>query len=133
MAGSQRPAPAAGSSRLPSRDRRNGNHFFQPRQRLLDERRAPLRVAQLNRDSELARYNMELGRLAEQNRAADVFDVARKMKESGVKPDHMTYDHLLLACGGIGAHVEAWAVLEDMLAVGIEPKRHTFHLMLHVK
>lgn len=93
---------------------------------------SPLQISQVVRDREVVRYNMELGRLREQTKAQTVFELAREMKDAGVKPNLVTYEHLMDACGDIAAYGEAWAVYEDMLAVGIEPNRHFFHKMLYV-
>lgn len=91
------------------------------------------RMVQLNYDTELARWNNKLGDMAESRKALQAFNTAREMKEAGVKPNDRTYDHLLQACCGIAASIEAWAVLEDMLAMGIKPTRTTFHRMLNVR
>lgn len=79
------------------------------------------------------RYNQELARLVDHHKAMDVFDTARKMKEEGVKPNAQTYAHLLRACADIAVQAEAWAVFEDMIAVGLTPTRNTFHHLLSVR
>lgn len=52
------------------------------------------------------------------------------MKEEGVRPDLTTYTHLLQACIRDGLDLEARAIFEDMLAVGLNPTRQHFHLLL---
>ncbi|TCD70337.1 hypothetical protein EIP91_003966 [Steccherinum ochraceum] len=49
------------------------------------------------------------------------------MKAEGVVPDKTTYHHILSQCGHHAAAAEAWAVLEDMVAMGIFPDRDAFH------
>ena len=130
--GSQRLTRPSTIGARPFAGRRGNDTPLISRSRLIGESQPPLRVV-AHRGTELARYNMELGRLVDQNRAKNVFEVAREMKEAGIRPDHTTYECLLQACSGIGAHVEAWAVYEDMMATGVPPKRHTFHCLLHVR
>lgn len=84
------------------------------------------------RGSELARANMELGRLVEDKRAVDAFKLGRSMKSRGLRPDRTTFDCLLTACKDLAFIPEAWAVLEDMVACGIQPDRNAFHSLLLV-
>ncbi|KAI0630233.1 hypothetical protein C8Q77DRAFT_1063928 [Trametes polyzona] len=49
------------------------------------------------------------------------------MKEKGIEPDVTTYNHILHACAKEMLYLEARAVFEDMLAMGIQPDRQTFH------
>ncbi|KAI8972256.1 hypothetical protein BD414DRAFT_426061 [Trametes punicea] len=49
------------------------------------------------------------------------------MKEEGVKPDITTYNHILEACALAMLDQEARAVFADMLAMGVQPNRQTFH------
>ncbi|KAI0339814.1 hypothetical protein BDW22DRAFT_1335411 [Trametopsis cervina] len=53
------------------------------------------------------------------------------MKEAGIKPDAITYEHLLRACADFAGQVEAWAIYDDMVSVGVKPTRHVFHQLLH--
>ncbi|KAH9892476.1 hypothetical protein C8Q73DRAFT_649226 [Cubamyces lactineus] len=52
------------------------------------------------------------------------------MKDEGVQPDITTYKYLLDACAQQMLNVEARAVFDDMLAMGIQPDRQTFHSLL---
>jgi pentatricopeptide repeat protein len=54
------------------------------------------------------------------------------MKAQGIKPDIHTYNSLIRACGGDGLTKHATAIFEDMLAVGLQPERETFHLLFKV-
>ncbi|KAI0786721.1 hypothetical protein C8Q75DRAFT_771034 [Abortiporus biennis] len=70
---------------------------------------------------------MELSRMDDHKLISEAFDLCRKMKEEGIAPNYETYDHLLGLLAVSNAASEAWAVFEDMLAVGILPTRETFH------
>lgn len=58
--------------------------------------------------------------------------LAKRMKDEGIKPDTTTYNHMLNACAKEGLFVEARAVFEDMVALGVRPSRETFHHMMRV-
>lgn len=81
----------------------------------------------------LARHNMDLARHANSPHISRVFRVCQRMKEEGVRPDLTTYTHLLQACIRDGLDLEARAIFEDMLAVGLNPTRQHFHLLLDVR
>lgn len=78
----------------------------------------------------LARFNMELGQLVQQKKALEVFNMAARMKEQGVKPNQSTYELLLEACKDAALVEQAFAVFEDMMANGIMPQRSTFHHLI---
>lgn len=81
----------------------------------------------------VGRANQELGQIVKQRKGPEAFAFAARMKEQGIVPNGNTYDFLLEACKDASLVPEAWAVFEDMLAVGILPTRSTFHLLLHVR
>lgn len=83
--------------------------------------------------SPTAKANMEIGRLCDKGRYVDVFNLIKDMKDAGVKPDHITYDHLLSLCGKVHAPIEAWAIFEDMLSMGFYPQLETFHHLILVR
>lgn len=58
------------------------------------------------------------------------FQIAAKMKATGVTPDILTYNALMSAVAQDGNTLFSWAILDDMLLVGIQPTTTTFtHLM----
>lgn len=83
--------------------------------------------------SPTAKANLEIGRLCDRKRYVDVFNLIKDMKDADIKPDHITYDHLLSLCAKIHAPIEAWAIFEDMLAMGFHPERETFHHLISVR
>lgn len=91
----------------------------------------PLRNAP--RGSDLARANLQLGRLVDQRKTTEVFETCLKMKAAGTKPNLVTYDQLLRVCADHRATTEAWAVFEDMLCMGIRPERESFHHVIIVR
>lgn len=54
------------------------------------------------------------------------------MKAQDVKPDVLTYNCLIRACGKDALAKQAIAIYEDMLAAGLQPERETFHLLFKV-
>lgn len=54
------------------------------------------------------------------------------MKDAGVKPDHTTYDIMMRHAGAMNLSVEAWAIVEDMIAMGVRPTASTFGYLLSV-
>ena len=77
--------------------------------------------------------NRELGRLVKLRNCPEAFALAARMKEQGIIPNLITYNLLLEACQDAALVDEAWAVFEDMLAVGILPSHSTFQLLLQVR
>ncbi|KAH8107985.1 hypothetical protein BXZ70DRAFT_913562 [Cristinia sonorae] len=75
----------------------------------------------------LANANKQLAYLDEKHAASLAMETCQKMKESNIAPDSTTYSHLLSLCAHHHAPMEAWAILEDMAAVGIIPDRAAFH------
>lgn len=57
------------------------------------------------------------------------------MKKNGFAPDIQTYNSLLhiLAHPQYSRPLEAWAVLDDMLAVGVAPNVMTFNHLIKVE
>ncbi|OBZ70611.1 hypothetical protein A0H81_09090 [Grifola frondosa] len=100
---------------------RHGPYGFEPD----PEFRGPMRA------DPVARYNLQLGDLVERGMLPNVLFVCKKMKEAGVKPDRFTYSYILQACAKEGLPLEARAVFEDMLAMGILPDRQSFHHLLY--
>ena len=58
--------------------------------------------------------------------------LVRDMKADGVKPSLAVYNALLTCIAQEGLPLEAWAVVDDMTAMGILPDRSSYHHILHV-
>ena len=58
--------------------------------------------------------------------------LVREMKKEHVKPDLVIYNSLLACIAEEGLPLEAWAVVDDMHAMGIPPDRQSYHHILHV-
>lgn len=84
-------------------------------------------------NSTLARANLQLGELVQKRQAANVFGFVAQMKEEGLQPDALTYEHLLEACKDAARWKEALIVFEDLIAMGITPTRAMFHYLLQVR
>lgn len=56
----------------------------------------------------------------------------KEMKESGLKPDILTYNSAMELFGKHSMEDEAWALIEDMKALGISPDIETFKFLLQV-
>lgn len=80
----------------------------------------------------IGRYNLALGHLADKGDPTHCLQLAAQMKVQGVKPDVLTFNCLIRACGERALSRHAMAIFEDMLAVGLDPERETFHLLFKV-
>ena len=60
------------------------------------------------------------------------FQIATKMKLSRIKPDISTYNALMSAVAQDGNSLFSWAILDDMLLVGIKPTVTTFTHLIDV-
>jgi len=80
----------------------------------------------------IGRYNLALGALADKGDPIRCLRLAVRMKAQGVKPDTLTYNCLIRACGREALGWWAVAFFEDMLAAGLQPERETFHLLFKV-
>lgn len=65
-------------------------------------------------------------------RLIQMLRLVREMKAEGVKPDLVIYNALLTCIAHEGLPLEAWAVVDDMTAMGIPPDRQSYHHLLHV-
>ena len=86
----------------------------------------------LPRTGLIGRYNLALGQLADSGDLVGCLRLAAQMKVQGVKPDILTYNCLIRACGKDALAVQACAIFEDMLAADLQPERETFHLLFKV-
>lgn len=55
------------------------------------------------------------------------------MKRKGVKPNLVIYNAMLEAAAEDGLWLDAWAILDDMLLMGIRPNAMSFNHLLHVR
>lgn len=55
------------------------------------------------------------------------------MKEKGIRPNLPIYNDLLKAASMDGLYMEVEAIMDDMLAMGIEPDRQSYHHLIHVR
>lgn len=86
----------------------------------------------LTRAGLIGRYNLALGHLADEGNLVQCLRLAAQMKTQGVKPDVLTYNYLIRACGKEGLVKHAVAIFEDMLAARLQPERETFHSLFKV-
>ncbi|KAF9227372.1 hypothetical protein BS17DRAFT_764620 [Gyrodon lividus] len=57
--------------------------------------------------------------------------LVREMKITGVQPNFIIYNSLLACIAEEGMPLEAWAVIDDMTAMGIPPDRQSYHHLMH--
>ncbi|KAF8844324.1 hypothetical protein BDN67DRAFT_978218 [Paxillus ammoniavirescens] len=57
--------------------------------------------------------------------------LVREMKLNGVQPNLIIYNSLLACTAEEGMPLEAWAVIDDMTAMGIQPDRQSYHHLMH--
>ncbi|CAL1706575.1 unnamed protein product [Somion occarium] len=117
------------ATRFRSRDSQNP-YFISKKDSDIETRRPERMVSRPAAASPTAKANLELGRLCDRKRTISVFRLCQEMKVAGIRPDNITYDHLLSLCATIQAPIEAWAIFEDMRAMGIYPEREVFHYLI---
>ncbi|KAI0757198.1 hypothetical protein C8Q80DRAFT_1091740 [Daedaleopsis nitida] len=78
----------------------------------------------------LARLNMFLQNQVDKGKTINIMTIAKRMKEDGFRPDLTTYNSILQACAWEKCQDEARAVFADMLSMGVQPDRQTFHLLI---
>lgn len=67
-----------------------------------------------------------------ERRLIPMLRLVREMKTEDVKPDLIIYNALLACIAQEGLPLEAWAVVDDMTAIGIPLDRQSYHHLLHV-
>lgn len=60
-------------------------------------------------------------------------EASARMKLEGTRPDLHTYLKLMKTASEAGLWKHGWAILDDMLLVGVEPNVDFFNLLLHVR
>lgn len=59
-------------------------------------------------------------------------EIAADMKAQGIRPDLTTYSSLMEATAHGGGWFEAWAILDDMLLVGVKPDINILNNLIYV-
>jgi len=75
---------------------------------------------------------MQMMDTAERGKYYSCLAIAARMKTEGVRPDYSTYSALMQAAAREGAWLDAWAIFDDMLLVGIKPTAAIFNHLLQV-
>lgn len=79
------------------------------------------------------RYAVELIKKRQHRRLAICLLSAAEMKQKGVAPNLLIYNSMLDAVAEDGFWLDAWAILDDMLRIGIKPNTMSFNYLLHVR
>ena len=77
-------------------------------------------------------YTMKIMNAVEKGNIPMCFQIAAKMKSSGISPDISTYNALMYAVAEEGDAMLSWAIFDDMLLLGIQPTTTTFAHLIHV-
>jgi pentatricopeptide repeat protein len=75
---------------------------------------------------------MQMMEAAERGKYYSCLAIAAKMKSDGIRPDYSTYSALIQAAAHEARWLDAWAIFDDMLLVGIKPTVTIFNHLLHV-
>jgi pentatricopeptide repeat protein len=59
--------------------------------------------------------------------------VCKEMKEQGVKPNLLMYNDILKLAAKDGFYTVVEGIMDDMLAMGIQPDRQSYHHLLYVR
>jgi pentatricopeptide repeat protein len=71
-------------------------------------------------------YTMQIMAAISSKNIPSCFQIAAKMKSYGIKPDISTYNALMDAIAKEGNSLLSWAIMDDMLLVGVQPTTTTF-------
>ncbi|EGO00063.1 hypothetical protein SERLA73DRAFT_88892 [Serpula lacrymans var. lacrymans S7.3] len=72
-----------------------------------------------------------MARLGEMGRFADCLRLCKSMKNQNIQPTLLIYNSMLAAGSRDGFITEAWGIFEDMISMGIQPDRQSFHHLIH--
>ena len=81
--------------------------------------------------TQLAQFNKAIQTAMRHDDFAASLNLAAEMKELGVTPDVTTYNQLISAASSHCYHVDARAIFDDMILLGIQPNAETFHALLY--
>jgi pentatricopeptide repeat protein len=77
--------------------------------------------------------NLRLGQSADVGHSVNLIETLKKMKERGLRPDILTYNSAMELLGKLALEDEAWALVDDMKAVGVMPDIETYKFLLEVR
>ncbi|KAH9165468.1 hypothetical protein EDB89DRAFT_2009586 [Lactarius sanguifluus] len=77
-----------------------------------------------------AAFNLRLGQFVDIGHSTKLVTTLKEMKESRLRPDILTYNTAMELFGKHAMDEEAWALIDDMKALGISPDIETFRFLL---
>ncbi|KAI9442634.1 hypothetical protein H4582DRAFT_2110118 [Lactarius indigo] len=77
-----------------------------------------------------AAFNLRLGQFVDIGHSTKLVTTLKEMKESGLRPDILTYNSAIELFAKHAMEDEAWALIDDMKALGISPDIETFKFLL---
>ncbi|KAI0295849.1 hypothetical protein B0F90DRAFT_1748918 [Multifurca ochricompacta] len=77
-----------------------------------------------------AAFNLRLGQLVDIGRSLRLVETLKEMKELQLQPDILTYNSAMELFGKHGMEDEAWALVDDMKALGVMPDIETYKFLL---
>ncbi|KAG6842097.1 hypothetical protein C0991_002751 [Blastosporella zonata] len=80
-----------------------------------------------------ARHQMQLLEAADMGRYGEALHIVSKMKFEGIKPDLLTYSALMTSASYHRQWLDAWAILDDLLAVGLQPDTAIFNALIQAQ
>ena len=80
-----------------------------------------------------AAFNLRLGQLVDIGQSVKLVATLQEMKEYRIPPDILTYNSAMDLFGKHALEDEAWALIDDMKALGISPDIETFMFLLQVR
>jgi pentatricopeptide repeat protein len=125
-----------GLQRHPPRDRSNPgrNAARAGAERVLGARNKPWSFGRHPVPSSgTAAFNLRVGHFADIGRSVRLVETLKEMKELGHRPDILTYNSAMALFGKQGMEEEAWALVDDMRALGIMPDIETYKFLLEVR
>jgi len=76
---------------------------------------------------------MQMMEAADRGKYHSCLAIAAKMKADSIRPDYSTYSALIQAAAREARWLDAWAIFDDMLLVGIKPTVAIFNHLLHAQ
>jgi pentatricopeptide repeat protein len=86
-----------------------------------------------HRLSAFAQFQLQISGAAESGKIIDCFHACHMMKEQGIMPDLFIYNDLLKVAAKDGFHMVAEGVMDDMISLGIQPDRQSYHHLIYVQ
>ena len=88
--------------------------------------------SQFNRLTPLSKFNSRILDCCSRGRIAMALSICAEMKQEGVKPDLMTYKHIMRGLSAEKLPTETFAVFKDMQAAGFAPDQESYNIILTV-